>query len=227
MKMNATKIQIRNRTAFTLIELLVVISIIGVLAAFTVPVIGGIQRRAKLNRATVELKAIDLAISNYKNAYGTYPPGSTNSFPAGMVNQLFYELEGTTLANNIYTNLDQSVSVTTNLVVTTFGVGGFINCTKGSGEEAAAAKNFLGSLLPNQIGDNGAGVKLLVTSVGGPLDSYQPLGPGTGVNPWRYVYPGVNNPGGYDLWVQLVIKPGQTNLICNWNNQVQINSPLP
>ena len=56
-------------------------------------------------------------------------------------------------------------------------------------------------------------------------DAYQPL-KAPGLNPFRYVYPGVNNPSSYDLWVQLVIG-GKTNLVCNWSRQVQINSPLP
>ena len=43
------------------------------------------------------------------------------------------------------------------------------------------------------------------------------------MNPWRYAYPGTNNPGSYDLWVQLDIA-GNTNLICNWTKQVQINN---
>ena len=46
------------------------------------------------------------------------------------------------------------------------------------------------------------------------------------LNPWRYVCPGTNNPGSYDLWIQLSIA-GKNNLICNWSEQVQIGSPLP
>ncbi len=46
------------------------------------------------------------------------------------------------------------------------------------------------------------------------------------LNPWRYVCPGTNNPGSYDLWIQLSIA-GKTNLICNWSKQIQIGSPLP
>ena len=49
----------------------------------------------------------------------------------------------------------------------------------------------------------------------------------SGINPWRYNSSNpTNNPGAYDLWVQLSIS-GKTNLICNWNKQVQYNSPLP
>jgi hypothetical protein len=47
------------------------------------------------------------------------------------------------------------------------------------------------------------------------------------LNPWRYNSSSpTNNPGSYELWIQLRIG-GQTNLICNWTKQVQINSPLP
>jgi hypothetical protein len=52
---------------------------------------------------------------------------------------------------------------------------------------------------------------------------------GIDVNPWRYTsnpQSATNNPGSYDLWVQLVMG-GKTNLICNWSKQVQINNPLP
>ncbi len=65
---------------------------------------------------------------------------------------------------------------------------------------------------------------MFVTSVGGPDADYKPLG-GVRMNPFRYVYPGTNNPSSYDLWIQLVIS-GQTNLICNWNRKLSINSPL-
>jgi len=48
------------------------------------------------------------------------------------------------------------------------------------------------------------------------------------VNPWRYNSSNpTNNPGSYELWIQLVFAPGKSNLICNWTKQVQINSPLP
>jgi hypothetical protein len=113
------------------------------------------------------------------------------------------------------------------------GVGGFMNCTKpGAGEDAAAARNFLPDLKPNQFGaaiyENATeGVNLLIGSVGGPYAQYQPLGQ-QDLNPWRYNSSSpTNNPGSYDLWIQLVFAPGQTNLICNWTKQVQINSPLP
>ena len=109
-----------------------------------------------------------------------------------------------------------------------------MNCNKpGSGEDAPAAQNFLPGLKPGQItiftntsAPNNP-VKLIITSVGGPDATYLPLGTGAvGINPWRYNSSNpTNNPGAYDLWVQLSIG-GKTNLVCNWNKQVQYNSPL-
>jgi hypothetical protein len=84
-------------------------------------------------------------------------------------------------------------------------------------------------LKPKQIGqnitNNNVATALLLGSVGGPDQSYQPLGV-FGLNPWRYVCPGTNNPASYDLWIQLQIA-GTTNLVCNWTKQVQKNIPLP
>ena len=92
------------------------------------------------------------------------------------------------------------------------------------------AQNFLLGLKANRIGSvtNAGGVLIsnLITSVRGPDATYMPLGRYPDVNPFRYIYPGTNNPSSYDLWVQLVIS-GKTNLICNWNTKVIINSPLP
>jgi len=102
----------------------------------------------------------------------------------------------------------------------------------GGGEDASAARNFLPDLKPNQIWKGYTnspateGVNLLIGSVNGPDVSYQPMN-WQDLNPWRYNSSSpTNNPGSYDLWVQLVIG-GKTNLICNWTEQVQINSPWP
>ena len=100
--------------------------------------------------------------------------------------------------------------------------------TKGNGDDATPAKNFLPSLKANRIAhvqNAGVSISLLVTSVNGPDPQYQPLGVAN-ANPFRYVYPGVNNPNSYDLYVVLVIS-GQTNLICNWSKSVILNHPMP
>jgi prepilin-type N-terminal cleavage/methylation domain-containing protein len=219
-KIKNRKSKIENAGAFTLVELLVVMAIIGVLAAFIIPIMGSLKRREYISKIQAEMAQVETAIDGYKNTYNFYPPGNGNNT---LTNSLYYELTGTTnnLAN--YYPLDGSAFITTNTMAVAFGVTGFVNCSTGSGEDARVAKNFLTGLRSTQIGtDGGPGVQMLIGSVGGPDQSYQPLGQ-QDLNPWRYLYPGVNNPNGYDLWIQLVIN-GQTNLICNWSSQVQINN---
>jgi prepilin-type N-terminal cleavage/methylation domain-containing protein len=233
---------IRNATAFTLIELLVVISIIALLAAFTIPVLHTVGRKKILDRTHGEMEQLETAIDSYKATYGFYPPSNPGYNPANpttwnnaLYNPLYFELIGTTTTNNNgrFNAQDGTSSVRIAGLATVLGVSGFINCTKSAvGEDAPAAKDFLPGLTPNRIGlsitnpaDGTNPVGLLLAAVGGPDPGYRPLG-GSGINPWRYVSPGINNPNSYDLWVQLVIS-GRTNLVCNWSKQTQLDSPLP
>lgn len=233
MKIENRKSKIGNFLGFTLIELLVVISIIGVLAGLTFPVLNRLKGAQQKRVARAELEVIQTALENYKAKYGTYPPGNQNPgnatyFPACLP-QLYYELSGVALNGNVFKTLNGDQSLTSAQVKAAYGVDGFVNCSKGSGDDSTAAKNFLPDLKQNRYyfywTNNAAPTAILVTSVGGPDPTYLPLGT-SDVNPIRYVYPGVRNPGSYDLWVQLKIS-GKTNLICNWSRQVTINSPLP
>jgi prepilin-type N-terminal cleavage/methylation domain-containing protein len=224
--MNKTKPTRSRSGAFSLMELLLVITVIGILAGFTLAVMPGIKRQQNLKVARGEMEVLQLALDNYKAKYGTYPPANANS---SMLNQLYYELSGTTFNNNTFTTLDGVSQIPAANVNTAYGVGGFVNCTKGAGEDAIVARNFLPNLKQRQfntyVTNNGVRTTILITSVGGPDDKYQPLN-ASDLNPFRYAYPGTNNPNSYDLWVQLVMG-GKTNLICNWSRQVIINSPLP
>ena len=216
-------------SGFTLIELLVVISIIGGLAAMIFPVMGAVKRHQYINTAKAQLGQLETAIAGYKDALGFYPPDNAAN---PMVNQLYYELVGVTNSGSKYTTLDGNSSINVSDVPTAFpGVGGFVNCSKpGSNEESGGGKNFLHELKPGQtqtINTNGVTVTVLTTSVGGPDGAYNPLGM-TGVNPWRYKSSRAltNNPGAFELWVQLSIG-GKNYLVCNWNKQPQVNNPLP
>jgi prepilin-type N-terminal cleavage/methylation domain-containing protein len=224
----------RHPAAFTLIELLVVIAIMGVLAALLFPVVGAVKKRQYINHTQAQMAQLETAIDRYKAAYGFYPPDNPGN---PLTNQLYYELTGTTNINPapnppIYQPLVGGPTLSASDVTNAFpGVGGFVNCSKpGGGEDASAARNFLPELRPNQMGTIKVGtvwVTNLIGSVGGPYAQYQPLGQ-QDMNPWRYNSSNpTNNPGSYELWIQLVFAPGQANLICNWTKQVQINSPLP
>ena len=221
--------------AFTLVELLVVISIIGILAAFVLPLAGTVNIHKRINTAQAELQGLESDLENYKAKYGVYPPGNGTNY---VVNQLYYELSGATNINGpisgSYETLDGNSTVLVKDYGKQFNQSGLLNCTKPAGDETVYAKNFLPGIKANEIAfaTNSDGIQFyyLVTSVGGPDVAYQPI-PGYSANPFRYAYPGINNPNSYDLWVQLSINTTPTAkhyyLICNWTQVVQHNSPLP
>jgi prepilin-type N-terminal cleavage/methylation domain-containing protein len=233
----------QRRLAFSLVELLVVIAIIAVMAAMLLAVSGVVSKTKKINTAQAEMQLIETALENYKAKYGVYPPCN----PANaLVNQLYYELSGVTnvlLSSGQpgYQTLDAVSKIGTNDTLTVFNIGGILNSYKGSGEDMVQAKNFLPGLKTTQLTfatntASGNLVYYLATSVGGPDVAYHPAyAAGFNGNPFRYIYPGTNNPNSYDLWVQLSIGstatiPGASNkkyLVCNWKQQVELNNPLP
>ena len=222
--------------AFTLIELLIVIAIIAIIAALLFPVVGTAIIHSRLQHATSEMHQLETAIDSYHARYGFYPPGNalasgSNLYPA-RTNQLYYELCGTTSdsAGSIFTNLDDSGYLPSAKIQQYFGVSGFMNVTKGTGDDAKTAEDFLPGLRPTQIASNGD-VFVISTSAnsdGGyaPLSGFSTRAGVNVPNPWRYLYPGINNPNSYDLWVQ-IFAGGKTNLICNWKEQITYNSSLP
>lgn len=236
MKAHRTMTMAR-RAAFTLIELLVVIAIIAVVAGLILPLSAAIKARAIRSKAQAELEQISLAIEAYKDHYGQYPPDNPGN---PVTNSLYFELLGTRYLpdTRVYETLDGTVRIrdTDAAFGAVFGtvngrpaVRGFLNTTRATDpDDAARARSFLTQLKPGHYREvtlGGQTVRLLTCSVNWPdTHPYQPIPTAPGVNPWRYVSQNpTNNPGGFDLWVDVLIG-GKTNRISNWSQKVQIVS---
>jgi prepilin-type N-terminal cleavage/methylation domain-containing protein len=175
------------RAAFTLVELLVVIAIIAVLAALITGLAGRASKSKIVKRAEAENEALVMAIEVYKSKLGYYPQDNPKDLT---LPPLYHELTGVRIPD-AYTN--------------DFGVLGIANINSDAGTNSVP-QNFLSGLKRSQYEQipNKPGAYLL-TFVYGKV-------------PWRYNSSNpTNNPGSFDLWVELEIA-GKKEIIGNWKN---------
>jgi prepilin-type N-terminal cleavage/methylation domain-containing protein len=116
-----------SRSGFTLVEILVVITIIGLVAAIALPAIGQALARARNAAIKTEIDMLHLAVMNYRNEYGSFPPSGTTGFAVSSTEpavrhllRLFPRMSTGTvnhqLQNTTYQNVGNTPAVTTGTI---------------------------------------------------------------------------------------------------------------
>jgi prepilin-type N-terminal cleavage/methylation domain-containing protein len=243
-----------HAAAFSLIEMLVVMAVIAILASMIFPITKAVSRNRIKSRIRAEMEQVATAIEVYKTKRGHYPPDNhlRNGLPNPYINQLYYELAGTsnwvTSGGDVHYQTSDGRSLVDTVAIKSAlcpdnpagGVSGFVNTSAAASvEEGSTVVNCLkGSLRADQLAQTPAGFKLLVGSVPLPftpaLHTPPPYPGAAQVDPnsttwycaWRYNSSSpTNNTSSFDLWIDLIIN-GKTNRFSNWSRDaVIVNSP--
>lgn len=92
---------LQARSGFTLIELLVVIAIISVLVALLLPAVQQAREAARRVQCKNNLKQMGLALQNYHNTHGRFPPGFIREHGTAWSAMILPELDQAPLYNTI------------------------------------------------------------------------------------------------------------------------------
>ena len=210
-----------RRRGFTLIEMLVVIAIITILAGLVIPLAGIAAKKKKISQAQSQISAIQVAIGQYKNKKGFYPPDNPNS--AGQ-NQLVYELAGAKVDSATGNFIDslKNTTITPLNMTAIFSAGGIVN----SSADPSDVGNYMAGLNINtmikQVNTAPVQIWVFANPTAGPASGNLPAVGGGFVNPIRYNSSSpTNNLNGYDLWVDIILG-NTTNRISNWSADPQV-----
>jgi prepilin-type N-terminal cleavage/methylation domain-containing protein/prepilin-type processing-associated H-X9-DG protein len=117
------KIRHGCKRGFTLIELLVVIAIIAILIALLLPAVQQAREAARRTQCKNNLKQIGLALHNYHDVYGVFPPGRIRNTYSGIADawytgniawqpRILAQIEQNAIFQSIDWNMGQGTSAT-------------------------------------------------------------------------------------------------------------------
>jgi prepilin-type processing-associated H-X9-DG protein len=106
-----------SRVGFTVVELLAVIAIIGILISLLLPAVQSSRERARRFSCANNLVQLVIAVQNYEDAIGAYPPGTVDAqgpimnLPQGYHHNWLEQILPYLELQNTYQRIDRSVSV--------------------------------------------------------------------------------------------------------------------
>jgi len=210
--------------------MLTVIAVVGVLATLVIGLSSRVGTQGKDSRTRAMLRELEVAIEDYKETIGYYPPGNPNS---ALMSPLYYELVGTKMLEEIpgdpgsiaYYVPAEGTFLKPFYASRYFDIEGFVNTISFNDDKQVRSfmqpgkrQNAMIVSPEMSIDSTEPIIKLMTVPVTWPVSANtQPLLKQVGgflnhsasmqvrtVNPWRYVSLNpLHNPQRYDLWAEI------------------------